>query len=180
MVSDEELVTASEFALAQVDEHFSGRPAEGDIAAFFHKLGATRAAQGLPLPELISAILLLKREIWMTARTHGVWESAMDLQKAVDLNRELGRFFDRAVYSRDRRLHRLSLPGEGRVLGTRARAAQQAQTEKNAAGRASHPAAFSFAAMRRSASSRWSAPRPLPLPPASSEWPCFSAICPAW
>ena len=98
VVSDEELVTASEFALAQVDEHFSGRPAEGDIAAFFHKLGATRAAQGLPLPELISAVLLLKREIWTTARTHGVWESAMDLQKAVDLNRELGRFFDRAVY----------------------------------------------------------------------------------
>ena len=98
VVSDEELVSASEFALAQVDEHFSGRPAEGDIAAFFHKLGATRAAQGLPLPELISAVLLLKREIWMTARTHGVWESAMDLQRAVDLNRELGRFFDRAVY----------------------------------------------------------------------------------
>ena len=98
VVSDEELVTASEFALAQVDEHFSGRPADGDIAAFFHKLGATRAAQGLPLPELISAILLLKREIWTTARTHGVWESAMDLQRAVDLNRELGRFFDRAVY----------------------------------------------------------------------------------
>ena len=34
----------------------------------------------------------------MSARQHGVWESAMDLQKAVDLNRELGRFFDRAVY----------------------------------------------------------------------------------
>ncbi len=34
----------------------------------------------------------------MSARTHGVWESAMDLQRAVDLNRELGRFFDRAVY----------------------------------------------------------------------------------
>ena len=75
-----------------------GKPSEADIGEFFHKLGATRAAQGLPLPELISAILLLKREIWMSARTHGVWESAMDLQKAVDLNRELGRFFDRAVY----------------------------------------------------------------------------------
>lgn len=98
VVSDEELVSASEFALAQVDEHFSGRVPEGDLASFFHKLGATRAAQGLPLPELVSAILLLKKEIWMTARTHGVWESAMDLQKAVDLNRELGRFFDRAVY----------------------------------------------------------------------------------
>jgi hypothetical protein len=98
VVSDEELVGASEFALTQVQEYFSGKPSEADIGQFFHKLGATRAAQGLPLPELVSAILLLKREIWMSARTHGVWESAMDLQRAVDLNRELGRFFDRAVY----------------------------------------------------------------------------------
>ncbi len=98
VVSDAELVSASEFALSQVDEHFSGRRAEGDTALFFHKLGATRAAQGLPLPELIGAILLFKREVWVTARTHGVWESAMDLQRAVDLNRELGVFFDRAVY----------------------------------------------------------------------------------
>ena len=98
VVSDTELITASEFALTQVDEYFTGKPTESDIGEFFHQLGATRAAQGLPLPELISALLLLKREIWMSARTHGVWESAMDLQRAVDLNRELGRFFDRAVY----------------------------------------------------------------------------------
>ena len=98
VVSDEELVSASEFALAQVGQYFGGQPADQNIGEWFHKLGETRAAQGLPLPELISAILLLKREVWMTARTHGVWESAMDLQRAVDLNRELGRFFDRAVY----------------------------------------------------------------------------------
>jgi succinate-acetate transporter protein len=98
VVSDEELINASEFALTQVDEYFGGEPSDTDIAPFFHKLGATRAAQGLPLAELVSAILLFKREIWMSARTHGVWESAMDLQRAVDLNRELGRFFDRAVY----------------------------------------------------------------------------------
>lgn len=98
VVTDDELATASEFSLAQVDQHFSGRQSDADIAAYFHKLGATRAAQGLPLPELIAATLLLKREVWVTARTHGVWESAMDLQRAVDLNRELGRFFDRAVY----------------------------------------------------------------------------------
>lgn len=97
-VSDKELVTASEFSLAQVDEHLSGTSTAADIGEYFHRLGATRAAMDLPLAELISAILLLKREIWMSARQHGVWESAMDLQKAVDLIRELGRFFDRAVY----------------------------------------------------------------------------------
>jgi len=97
-VSDTELVNASEFALSQVDSYFGGQPADAEISEFFYNIGATRAAQKLPLAELISATLLLKREIWMTARTHGLWESAADLQRAVDLNRELGRFFDKAVY----------------------------------------------------------------------------------
>lgn len=97
-VSDQELEKRSELTLAEVTEYFSGKGSDRDIGSYFYDLGATRAAQNLPLPELLSAILLLKREIWMSARTHGVWESAMDLQRAVDLNRELGRFFDRAVY----------------------------------------------------------------------------------
>ncbi len=97
-VSDKELVSSSEFALSQVDSYFGGQPADAEIGEFFYNLGATRSAQKLPLSELISATLLLKREIWMTARTHGLWESAADLQRAVDLNRELGRFFDKAVY----------------------------------------------------------------------------------
>lgn len=98
VVSDDDLAHSGEFALAQVDEHFTGRQTDADVSRFFHDLGAKRAAMGLPLPELVSAILLLKREVWTSARQHGVWESAMDLQRAVDLNRELGRFFDRAIY----------------------------------------------------------------------------------
>lgn len=97
-ITDAELEHSGEFALAQVDEQFAGRKTEDDVGRFFHELGKKRAEVGLPLPELISAILLLKREVWTSARQHGVWESAMDLQRAVDLNRDLGRFFDRAVY----------------------------------------------------------------------------------
>ena len=98
VVPDSELIKASEFALTQVDEYFSGKPSDADIGEFFYNLGATRREQGLPLPELVSAILLFKEGIWVSARTHGVWESAADLQRAVDLSRDLGRFFDRAVY----------------------------------------------------------------------------------
>ena len=97
-VSDSELVASSEFALAHVDSYFGGNPADEEMSQFFYNVGATRAAQKLALSELVSAILLLKRNIWTSARTHGLWESAADLQKAVDLNRELGRFFDKAVY----------------------------------------------------------------------------------
>ena len=98
LVDDAELIKRSDFTLHEVSEYFSGNKAEGDVGAFFYEVGAARAKQGLPLPELLSGILLLKREIWLSARQHGVWESAVDLQRAVDLNRGLGRFFDRAVY----------------------------------------------------------------------------------
>jgi len=98
VVPEQDLVNASEFALSKVDEYFAGSSSDTDMAEYFHRLGQTRAVQGLPLAELVSAVLLFKHEIWMSSRQHGVFESAMDLQKAVDLNRELGRFFDRAVY----------------------------------------------------------------------------------
>lgn len=112
VVSDEELVNASGFTLDQVGHYFSGKKSDQNVGEFFHKIGRTRASQGLPLPELVCAILLMKREIWTTARTHGVWESAMDLQKAMDLNRELGRFFDRAVYYATAGYTGLSLPAK--------------------------------------------------------------------
>ncbi len=98
VVPEEDLVNASEFALSAVGEYFSGDATDADMAEYFHRLGQTRSVQGLPLSELVGAILLFKHEIWMSSRQHGVFESAMDLQRAVDLNRELGRFFDRAVY----------------------------------------------------------------------------------
>jgi uncharacterized protein len=98
VISAEELSQSSELALDRVNEALTGKPSDADVWRFFHDLGSKRAAMGLPLPELVSALLLLKREIWTSARQHGVWESAMDLQRAVDLNRDLGRFFDRAVY----------------------------------------------------------------------------------
>jgi uncharacterized protein len=98
LVPEADLANASEFALTRVDQYLSGQSSDYEVGEFFYRLGKARAEQHLPLPELISAILLFKREVWMSARQHGVWESAMDLQRAVNLNRKLGRFFDRAVY----------------------------------------------------------------------------------
>ena len=67
-VPDEDLVNASEFALSKVDEYFTRRHHRCRRGEFFHKLGATRAAQGLPLAELVSAVLLFKHEIWISSR----------------------------------------------------------------------------------------------------------------
>jgi len=97
-VSDEDLTRSGEFALGVLDDRFAGRQSDADVGRFFHSVGARRAEIGLPLAELISATLLLKREIWTSARQAGIWDSAEDMYRVLDLNRELGRFFDRAVY----------------------------------------------------------------------------------
>lgn len=47
---------------------------------------------------MLSALLLLKMEIWTSARQHGVWESVQDPQRVLELNRNLGAIFDKAVY----------------------------------------------------------------------------------
>ncbi len=98
MVPDNELTQSSELALAEVDSWLSGKASNRAIEEFFYNLGQRRNAMNLPLHEMVSALLLLKMEIWTSARQHGVWESAQDLQRVLELNRRLGAFFDKAVY----------------------------------------------------------------------------------
>ena len=49
VVSDKELITASEFSLSQVEEHLAGIPPRPTLGSTSIGLGATRAAMGLPL-----------------------------------------------------------------------------------------------------------------------------------
>jgi succinate-acetate transporter protein len=97
-VPDYELTQSSELALSQLDGWLAGSTVHTEIEHFFYNLGSRRAAMQLPLHELLSSLLLLKMEIWTSARQHGVWESAQDLQQVLELARNLGSFFDKAVY----------------------------------------------------------------------------------
>ena len=127
-------------------------PTSGSSFTSWERRGPRRVFR---LPELISAILLLKREIWMSARTHGVWESAMDLQRAVDLNRELGRFFDRAVYYATAGY--TGYPLQSRRTSSRRPSRCRTETPPDAGP---HPAAFFLHVRRRRAGSLYSAVPP--------------------
>jgi len=67
-----------------------------DVGSTFQRVGGDEARARTPLTELISASFSSSERYGHRPRTHGVGESAMDLQRPVDLNRALGRFFDRA------------------------------------------------------------------------------------
>ena len=72
--------------------------AEEDIESNYTKLGKERQAEGIPLSEIVYALTLTKYRLRDYIRVSGLADSAMDLYQALELQRLLGHFFDKAIY----------------------------------------------------------------------------------
>lgn len=72
--------------------------AEHTSAAFYFEIGRARARQGYPLAEVLSALTLLRKEIWTFAREHQVLASPLDVYRVMELSRRIVLFFDRALF----------------------------------------------------------------------------------
>jgi hypothetical protein len=72
--------------------------AEEDIEARYTELGKMRQAEGAPLSEVVYALTLTKYHLRDYIRVAGLVDSAMDLYQALELQRMLGQFFDKAIY----------------------------------------------------------------------------------
>jgi ADP-ribose pyrophosphatase YjhB (NUDIX family) len=84
--------------LQQLGRWLEGESTEEHIRRSFRELGARRQAQGVPLHELLSAIMLLKRQMWAHARSQGVWQRPMEMYRVMELQSRFAVFFDRAMY----------------------------------------------------------------------------------
>lgn len=72
---------------------------QGDaVEAFYFEVGRRRAQQGVDLAELISALTLLRREIWAFAREHQVLANPLDVYRVMELSRRIVLFFDKALF----------------------------------------------------------------------------------
>jgi 8-oxo-dGTP diphosphatase len=85
-------------SLRQLGGWLEGERTEEQIKQSFHALGERRHTQGVPLHELLSAIMLLKRQIWAHARSQGVWQRPMEMYRVMELQSRFAVFFDRATY----------------------------------------------------------------------------------
>jgi 8-oxo-dGTP diphosphatase len=85
-------------SLQQLGRWLEGESTEEQIKQFFRELGVRRQTQGVPLYELLSAIMLLKRQIWAHARSQGVWQRPMEMYRVMELQSRFAVFFDRAMY----------------------------------------------------------------------------------
>jgi hypothetical protein len=69
-----------------------------EAEAFYFEIGRRRATQGFRLWEVVSAVTLLRREVWTFARERQVLDSTMDVYGVMELSRRLVLFFDKALF----------------------------------------------------------------------------------
>jgi hypothetical protein len=75
-----------------------GEESEAAIEASYAELGRRRFGEGIPLHEVVYALILTKYHLRDYIRASGIVDSAVDLYQEEDLHIRVGRFFDKAVY----------------------------------------------------------------------------------
>jgi hypothetical protein len=69
-----------------------------DVARVYTALGRQRHAEGFALSEVLEALILTRRHLWLLVLSEAFLDTALDLQQALDLNARAVLFFDRAMY----------------------------------------------------------------------------------
>ena len=85
-------------ALSQFSDWLSSTSDPQEIAAFYQGLGKERRSQGVGLPEVLSSLILLRKQVVQHATRHGVWKRALDAYRVLELDHRIMRFFDEASY----------------------------------------------------------------------------------
>jgi hypothetical protein len=71
---------------------------ELDIEHRYREIGARRARQGVPLSEVVQAIVLTKENLWEFLKSGAVMDRAVEIMGELELLQMLEMFFDRAIY----------------------------------------------------------------------------------
>ena len=71
---------------------------EADVQRRYEEIGARRAVQGVPLTQLISALVLTKDTLWEYLLREAVVERPVEVFGELELLQLLDQFFDRAIY----------------------------------------------------------------------------------
>ena len=74
------------------------RESEGQIEATYTALGRSRRHEGIPLSQVVFALMLTKDHLLTYVKRAGLSDSALQLYQELDLDRMVTQFFDRAVY----------------------------------------------------------------------------------
>jgi hypothetical protein len=71
---------------------------EHDVERRYREIGMRRAKQGVPLSQLIHAIVLTKENLWEFLKSEAILDRAVEIIGELELLQMLEMFFDRAIY----------------------------------------------------------------------------------
>jgi hypothetical protein len=71
---------------------------ELDVEKRYVEIGARRALQGVPLSELIWAIILTKKNLWDYLKREAVLDRPAEISGELEVEELLDQFFDHAIY----------------------------------------------------------------------------------
>lgn len=84
--------------VSQFGRWLGGGYDDADIMGFYMQLGRERRQEGLPLSEVLSALSLIRKHIWTFALSRGVWNRTLAIYMALELDRRIVVFFDKAAF----------------------------------------------------------------------------------
>lgn len=82
---------------SQLGRWLSRKTTKEDIAAHYAALGAERYQEGFQLAEVVEALILTRRHLWLKVLNDGLLDTAVELYGAMELNSRVVLFFDRAI-----------------------------------------------------------------------------------
>ncbi len=74
-----------------------GETSEAPVEDEYFRLGQTRREEEIPLPQVIMALLITRRNLWQFVDSLGA-DTILELRQQLDLELLVVRFFDRAIY----------------------------------------------------------------------------------
>jgi ADP-ribose pyrophosphatase YjhB (NUDIX family) len=84
--------------ISQFGKWLGGFYSDKDVRDFYFKLGSGSRKEGLILSEVLSALSLLRKHIWEFSLSQGIWTSTLDIYTALELDRRIVIFFDKAAF----------------------------------------------------------------------------------
>ncbi|MCL4853301.1 MAG: hypothetical protein KJZ78_18240 [Bryobacteraceae bacterium] len=72
---------------------------EAEVASHYELLGRRRSAEGIPLYEVVRALQLIKESAIAYIRDQGMARSTVDLYTSEEFEHDMGRMFDKMIFS---------------------------------------------------------------------------------
>ena len=92
---DEELGGRAHLVYANLGKWLE-EASEGLVKEEYVRLGRLRCQERIPLSQVVWGLLLIRRTLWQFIELQG-WDTVSDLQRTLDLEILVVRFFDRAI-----------------------------------------------------------------------------------